>query len=85
MNDLHPSPPPPKRAVRDRPDTAGRRQANALRKLVYIFALLSVIVLGGTAYTYIIDRQGKIVARFVNSYDWMRPEVDRFIERLLRE
>lgn len=35
--------------------------------------------------TYIIDRQGRIVARFVNKYDWMRPEVDRFIERLLRE
>ena len=57
MNDLHPSPPPPKRPERDRPDTAGRRQANALRKLVYIFALLSIIVLGGTAYTYITDRQ----------------------------
>ncbi len=35
--------------------------------------------------TYIIDRQGRIAARFVNKYDWMRPEVDRFIERLLRE
>jgi thiol-disulfide isomerase/thioredoxin len=34
--------------------------------------------------TYIIDRQGQIVARFVNKYDWERDEVDRFIERLLR-
>lgn len=33
--------------------------------------------------TYIIDRDGQIVARFVNKYDWERPEVDRFIERLL--
>jgi len=35
--------------------------------------------------TYIINREGRIVARLVNKYDWMRPEVDRFIERLLRE
>ncbi len=35
--------------------------------------------------TYIIDRDGRVVARFVNKYDWMRPEVDRFIERLLRQ
>lgn len=34
--------------------------------------------------TYIIDREGQIVARFVNKYDWEREEVDRFIERLLR-
>lgn len=34
--------------------------------------------------TYIIDREGRIVARFVNKYDWNRDEVDRFIERLLR-
>jgi thiol-disulfide isomerase/thioredoxin len=34
--------------------------------------------------TYIIDREGQIVARFVNKYDWNRDEVDRFIERLLR-
>mgnify|MGYP000745985204 CR=1 FL=1 len=34
--------------------------------------------------TYIIDRDGQIVARFVNKYDWDREEVDRFIERLLR-
>lgn len=35
--------------------------------------------------TYIINREGRVVARFVNKYDWMRPEVDRLIERLLRE
>lgn len=35
--------------------------------------------------TYIIDREGQIVARFVNKYDWNRDEVDRFIERLLRQ
>lgn len=34
--------------------------------------------------TYIIDRDGQVVARFVNKYDWNREEVDRFIERLLR-
>lgn len=33
--------------------------------------------------TYIIDPEGQIVARFVNKYDWTRPEVERFIERLL--
>ena len=35
--------------------------------------------------TYIIDREGRIVARFVNKYDWERPEVDRFIDRLLQQ
>lgn len=35
--------------------------------------------------TYIINREGQVVARFVNKYDWVRPEVDRLIERLLRE
>lgn len=35
--------------------------------------------------TYIINREGQIVARFVNKYDWEREEVDRFIERLLRQ
>jgi cytochrome c biogenesis protein CcmG, thiol:disulfide interchange protein DsbE len=35
--------------------------------------------------TYIIDREGKIVARFVNKYDWERDEVDRFIDRLLEQ
>ena len=34
--------------------------------------------------TYIIDREGRIVARFVNAYDWTRPEVKRLIEALLR-
>ena len=34
--------------------------------------------------TYIIDRDGRIVARFVNAYDWTRPEVKRLIEALLR-
>lgn len=57
MNDLPPSPPPSKRPARDRQNAAGRRQVNALRKLIYIFALFSVIVLGGSAYTYIVDRQ----------------------------
>ncbi|MEM1347680.1 MAG: TlpA disulfide reductase family protein [Myxococcota bacterium] len=33
--------------------------------------------------TYIIDRQGIIVARFVNEYDWTRPEVRTLIEDLL--
>ncbi len=35
--------------------------------------------------TYIINRKGQIVARFVNKDDWDREEVDRFIERLLRQ
>ena len=34
--------------------------------------------------TYIIDRNGRIVARFVNAYDWTRPEVKVLIESLLR-
>jgi peroxiredoxin len=34
--------------------------------------------------TYIIDRKGQIVARFVNAYDWTRPEVKQLIEALLR-
>lgn len=34
--------------------------------------------------TYIIDREGRIIARFVNAYDWTRPEVKRLIEALLR-
>jgi peroxiredoxin len=33
--------------------------------------------------TYIIDRQGHIVARFVNEYDWTRPEAKQMIEALL--
>lgn len=33
--------------------------------------------------TYIIDRDGRIVARFVNSYDWTRPEAKQLIEALL--
>ena len=33
--------------------------------------------------TYIIDRQGRIVARFVGDYDWTRPEVKQIIEGLL--
>ena len=33
--------------------------------------------------TYIIDRQGRIVARFVNEYDWTRPEAKQLIEALL--
>ena len=33
--------------------------------------------------TYIIDRDGRIVARFVGEYDWTRPEVKQIIEGLL--
>jgi peroxiredoxin len=33
--------------------------------------------------TYIIDREGRIVARFVNDYDWTRPEVKQLVEALL--
>lgn len=33
--------------------------------------------------TYIIDRQGRIVARFVGDYDWSRTEVRQLIEGLL--
>ena len=34
--------------------------------------------------TYIIDRDGRIVARFVNDYDWTRPEAKQLVEALLR-
>lgn len=34
--------------------------------------------------TYIIDRDGRVIARFVNAYDWARPEVKQLIESLLR-
>lgn len=33
--------------------------------------------------TYIIDRQGQVVARFVSDYDWTRPEAKQLIEALL--
>ncbi len=33
--------------------------------------------------TYIIDRRGRVVARFVGDYDWTRPEVKQIIEGLL--
>ncbi len=33
--------------------------------------------------TYIIDREGRIVARFAGDYDWTRPEVKQIIEGLL--
>lgn len=33
--------------------------------------------------TYIIDREGNVVARFVNEYDWTRPAVKRLVEALL--
>ena len=33
--------------------------------------------------TYIIDREGRIVARFVGDYDWTRPEIKQIIEGLL--
>lgn len=35
--------------------------------------------------TYIIDRRGQIIARFVNAYDWTRPEVKALIEELLNQ
>ncbi len=35
--------------------------------------------------TYIIDQQGRIVARFVNKYDWTRQEVKTLIENLLTD
>ncbi len=35
--------------------------------------------------TYIIDRNGTIIARFVNAYDWTRPEVKVLIESLIRD
>lgn len=35
--------------------------------------------------TYLIDRDGRIIARFVNAYDWTRPEVKQLIERLLSD
>lgn len=34
--------------------------------------------------TYILDRDGRVVARFVNAYDWTRPEVKQLIESLIR-
>jgi len=57
MNELHPSTPAPKRPDRRRQNNTGGRHARALRKLVFIFAGLSVIILGTTAYTYLVDRQ----------------------------
>ncbi len=33
--------------------------------------------------TYIIDRDGRIVARFAGEYDWTRPEAKQLIEALL--
>lgn len=33
--------------------------------------------------TYIIDRDGRVIARFVNAYDWTRPEVKRLVETLM--
>ena len=33
--------------------------------------------------TYIIDRNGRIVARFVGDYDWGKPEIRQIIEGLL--
>lgn len=33
--------------------------------------------------TYIIDRDGRVVARFINEYDWSRPAVKRLVESLL--
>ncbi len=35
--------------------------------------------------TYIIDRQGRLIARFVNKYDWNRQEVKQLIEDLLSD
>lgn len=33
--------------------------------------------------TYLVDRKGRIVARFVGEYDWSRPEAERLVEALL--
>ncbi len=35
--------------------------------------------------TYIIDRSGRVIARFVNAYDWSKPEVKQLIEHLLND
>lgn len=35
--------------------------------------------------TYIIDQEGRTVVRFVNTYDWGRPEVKNLIENLLTD
>ncbi len=35
--------------------------------------------------TYIIDRSGRVIARFVNAYDWSKPEVKQMIEHLLND
>ena len=34
--------------------------------------------------TFIIDQDGRVVARFVGAYDWTRPEVKQLIESLIR-
>ncbi len=57
MNDPLQSAPPLKQPPRARRNTPRSRQARALRKLVLVFAGLSVVVLAATAYTYIIHRQ----------------------------
>ena len=57
MNDLHRSTPPPKRQVHFHRNDKGHRHARALRKLVFVFAGLSVLILGATGYTYIAHRQ----------------------------
>lgn len=53
MNDSH----QPTRPARARRHTTSSKHARALRKLVFVFAGLSVIVLGATATTYIAHRQ----------------------------
>ena len=35
--------------------------------------------------TYLIGRDGRIIARFVNAYDWQRPEVKELIDHLLSQ
>lgn len=35
--------------------------------------------------TYIIDRSGRVIARFVNAYDWSKPQVKELIEHLLHD
>jgi hypothetical protein len=57
MNDPHQSAHPSKHPARARRNTPRSRQARALRKLVLVFAGLSVLVLGATAYAYIMHRQ----------------------------
>jgi|GEM_PF-716072 len=57
MNDTPPSIPRPPHPNMPLPSSMGHRHSGALRKLVLILAGLSVLVLGGTVYTYFAQRQ----------------------------